>query len=429
MEMTDVGIWQSLAPHTLELLRAVAGEHDLPAHIIIHAAHAAILTSRAGLLEHRTAQSYIEPAVTMLERLSDTPEKAEAYAELGRRNMLSTHGDAAVAAAGAAARIAERLGLLEVIAEARITIGCALYEAGEPGALDQLRATVELCRRERLLALPRAVKNLSWALREEGEWTASEMLRDEHPTGYNRTDDNDRIGMRAYYGGDWATVCEAADRTVALPAGQWDIHASGISTWLRLLSAHPPVFAGPDEIDAFLLIGRRSGVYRQEWCALAHGALCRALQRRCDEATELLRELAESWHKVRAIASGEWIAAAAHATALAGRDAPTLLVRMLADVPHRTPWTEAAMRTVTGAAATAEGNAPRAVKMHLAAANIYASMPNLTDQALAHAVALRASAQGGIRSTTMPIEVQLRTFAERNRAVSLLRLAVIDPLS
>ncbi len=47
--------------------------------------------------------------------------------------MLNYERDPAIAAAGAAAEIAERLRLVETRANARITIGMARYQAGDRG--------------------------------------------------------------------------------------------------------------------------------------------------------------------------------------------------------------------------------------------------------------------------------------------------------
>ena len=116
--------------------------------------------ARPGRLAARRPGRRRWPAWTGRSSCSTTcrtaPEKADAYAELGRLHMLNYERDPAIAAAGAAAEIAERLGLVEVQANARITIGTARYQAGDRAGLDELHDVTEFCREHGLLALRRA---------------------------------------------------------------------------------------------------------------------------------------------------------------------------------------------------------------------------------------------------------------------------------
>src|SRR3712207_1783999 len=121
---------------------------------------------------------------------------------------------------------------------------------------------------------------------------------------------------------------------------------------------------GCDDIADALRFARDSGFRRLHWTACAMGALCRALQGRPEEAGELLDELVRSWRTVPAQASGEWIPAAAYTAVFAGRAAATTVRSMLDDVTHRTPWAEAALRTVTAALADAAGDPARAGQLY-----------------------------------------------------------------
>jgi ATP/maltotriose-dependent transcriptional regulator MalT len=157
-----------------------------------------------------------------------------------------------------------------------------------------------------------------------------------------------------------------------------------------------------------------------EWTALAHVALCRVLQDSPEPATELLRELVSSWRKVRALASGEWIGAAAHAAAFAGREASLPVAELLDEVPHRTRWVEAARQTVAGGVAAAAGDLRRAVELHTEAAQRYASMPNETDRMFALTAAVRCGLRGEAAR-------RVTTFAAQHRVPGLLRLANLQP--
>ena len=61
------------------------------------------------------------------------------------------------------------------------------------------------------------------------------------------------------------------------------------------------------------------------------------------DAELLLHELGESWRRMRTIASGEWVAAAAHAADRVSPEAALLLRDALGDAPHHTAWSRAAM--------------------------------------------------------------------------------------
>ena len=96
------------------------------------------------------------------------PEKAQAYAELGRLHMLNYEHVPALGATQIAAEIAERLGLVELRANALITIGMCRYQAGEPDGLVELQDALEFCRTHQLPSLRRAAQSVAIALREEG---------------------------------------------------------------------------------------------------------------------------------------------------------------------------------------------------------------------------------------------------------------------
>jgi hypothetical protein len=181
-------------------------------------------------------------------------------------------------------------------------------------------------------------------------------------------------------------------------------------------------------VEDLLAAGRRSGFYRLQWTVLGHGALCRALQGRDRDAEALIVELAKTWREVRAIASGEWIDATAHGAVLAGRVALMAIRDMLADVPHRTPWVEAAHRTITGAIASVDGDLARAADMHLAAAEIYSEIPNASARILSLTWAVQALGCLGDEERLEPWRSELVAFASQACAPRLLSLAGLQPI-
>ncbi|MER5455769.1 adenylate/guanylate cyclase domain-containing protein [Micromonospora sp. NPDC002389] len=406
------------------------------------AARAWTLLGQAAWLraDRQAALLCLDRAVRLFEPLPDSPQKADAFAELGRLHMLNYERDPAVAAAATAAEIGERLGLTEIRTNARITAATARYQAGDRAGLDELHALVEFSRAGQLLALPRATQNLAYAVREEGDWLRSDALLSAAPartaSGQTLTTSYSGEAMRAWFEGDFPRLLAAAEAFVDTPTGSWDMQVRGLRSCLLVLRGQPvPPAAGPprqpgegteahgDDVAAALDTARRSGFHRLHWTMVAMGALCRALQERTEEAAALVDELAEAWTTVPALASGEWIAAAGWAATLSGRKPAARVRAMLDQVGHRTPWSEAALRTVTGALAGADGDHRRAAELHLAAAEIYAGIPDVTDRMLALTFAVRELASADDAAATSGPLTEVRAFAHRNGAPGLLRLA------
>ncbi|HEU4424900.1 MAG TPA: adenylyl cyclase, partial [Pilimelia sp.] len=379
--------------------------------------------------DRATAWSSLDRAIELFEALPDSADKADAYAELSRFQMLCFERDRAIAAAGVAEAIAGRLGLLEVQANARITAGTARYQAGDRTGLAELEAVTEFCREHRLVALRRATNNLAWAVFEEGDWVRSqELIVESEATvvgGQSLTTGYSAETMRACYAGDFDRLLVEADAYVDRPTGRWDVQVRGLRWWVRTLRDEPFDEAAEADVAQMLAMARDSGFHRPRWAALATAALCRALQDRPDEAATLLDELVRTWREVQAPAlpSGEWIGAAAYAATLTDRDSAAALCELLEAVAHRTPWAEAALRTVTAAVADADGDPERAGRLYGEAAEIYEGIPDTTDRMMALAMSADALVRAGREAAAAGILRQVRTFAVRNRAAGLLRLA------
>jgi class 3 adenylate cyclase/predicted ATPase len=398
------------------------------------AARAWTLLGQAALLraDRTAALSCLDRAVALFEALPDSGEKAEAYAELARLHMLDYETAPAIAAAATATSIAERLGLVEIAVNARITAGTARYVSGDRGGMAELQAAVATCRSQRLLAMQRALQNLAYAMQEEGDWAGGDELYVNEPPpdvpgGHNLTTGYSQAAVVSYWTGDWNQLLEAAEELRDDPSGEWDIQSRALCAVVRLLRGEPEACADPAEVDDILRAGRRSGFHRVEWCAIAHVALCRALFGRTGEAADLLAELAASWRTVPTIAVGEWVGAAAFAAALSGPEPAALLRDILAEVPHRTPWVEAAARTVAGAVATAAGDRARAASMHEAAAAVYAEIPSVTERMLSLALRIGAvRAAGGDLRAVEPARSEVVAFATRVGGTRLLDIAGLD---
>jgi class 3 adenylate cyclase/tetratricopeptide (TPR) repeat protein len=384
-----------------------------------------LLGETAWLRQDRSeALRCLDRAVELFDTCPDTPEKAQAYAELGRLHMLNYEHVPALGATEIAAEIAERLGLVEMRANALITIGMCRYLAGEPGGLVGLQDALEFCRTQRLPSLRRARSMVANALIEEGELAQARDLLD---------DDGSSVAIDALYAGDWDLFFRAADAFLASPLGSRDLRVRGARGWLRALRGDG---AGAEQDTATALqTARSSGFWRPMWTALAHGAFCDALLHKPGDAELLLHELGEGWRRMRTIASGEWVAAAAHAADRVSADAALLLRDVLGDAPHHTAWSRAAMSSVDGTIAAAQGDFTTAAVRYLDAAERYRTVGSATDRMLALGGAVRALSAAADRAVTDsralvearaaadPVQVaavrnELAEFAARNRIVS-----------
>jgi hypothetical protein len=232
-----------------------------------------------------------------------------------------------------------------------------------------------------------------------------------------------------------ASRTSAASATLASrPSGEWELQIRAVRGWLRALRGDTA--AAAEDTARALTVAQASGFWRLRWTALAHGALCHAVLGQHADAVAMLRELADGHRRMRTIASGEWVTAAAHAAVNLGvvhlgaehvgavprgaghlgSDAAQILRSVLMDVPHHTPWSRAAQVSIDGALASADGQHAAAAKLHLAAAEQYATIGSLTDRMLALGSAAAELAAAGDLEPDAPVRAELTEFATRNRA-------------
>jgi predicted ATPase/class 3 adenylate cyclase len=393
-----------------------------------------LLGQTAWLRQDRVAAlRSLDRAVELFDACPDTPEKAQAYAELGRLHALNYEHGPALGAAQIAAEIAERLGLVEMRANALLTIGACRYLAGERAGLADLREALEFCRAQRLPSLRRARGMVADALAEEGDLAGVRALLTAEPPG-TASEPPDATGptaaLDALHAGDWDAFLAAAETVLSTPDGDRDLRVRGTRGWLRALRGDGP--GAQADATTALRAARATGFWRPLWTALAHGAFAEVVLGRPDDAYALLAELGESWRRMRVIASGSWVAAAAHAADRAGADAALLLRDALGDAPHHTAWSRAAMATVDGTLAAARGEPTTAALRYLDAASRYAALGSTTDRMLALGGVVRAlgaaadaavlnrhpAAPGSAPVPVNQVRGERADFARRNRIVS-----------
>ncbi|NUR25091.1 MAG: guanylate cyclase, partial [Catenulispora sp.] len=366
------------------------------------------------------ALHWLNRAAVEFAGLPDSAAKADALLELARAHMMDYETQAAVVAAQQAEVIATHLNLIEVQANARITIGLSQYIDGEDSGLEELQRISEFCRVNQLSSWRRAGLNLGWAMMEEGDAAGGNQLLHEvraTAAGGNHalsTSANERA-QNAYLAGDWAGAIDATAAAMRRPTDEWDLHTIAIAAWMRVLRGEAVEVDGEDPIETVVAAARRSGFHRVLRSTVAHASFCRALQGRADDARELLDELDTDWSSTSMIGFGEWLAGAGHAAALLGGDAAVRALSMFERSTRRTPWVVAAEETTSGSLAA---DPLTAAEHYLAAADIYAGIGTPSDEILALSAALRVLPPADERFAD--IERQVRDFAERTRAYLLL---------
>ncbi len=349
--------------------------------------------------DRAAALSYLDEAVARYETMPESLEQAEALLELARVHMMNFESTPAIAAAEAAADIADRLSLAEVHANARITSATARFMIGAVG-LRELEAIADHCRSHQLVSHRRAMQNLAWACLEEGDiGRADRVLTERQSTSVFGVKLGTGFGddaQRTYWAGNWAAQMATTAATMRRPTAEWDPHPVLVTAWIRELRGEA---ADEEVVQSILRFARQSGFHRPLRTATANAALCRALQGRPAEAEDLLAELDADWRLAISLPSAEWVSATAHAAYLLGPRAIGKVHAMLQLTPRRTPWVNAALATITGE--------------HLEAAVLYGKIGALSDRALSLAWAARS---GDLE----PAEAdELADFVERNRAVRL----------
>ncbi|WP_376776265.1 AAA family ATPase [Allocatelliglobosispora scoriae] len=411
--LTDGG-----AKRLAELVEALAGAGEEAG-----AARACTLLGTAAWsrADRILALQWLDEAARRYSRLPDSAEKAEALLELARVRMFDYETAEAMSAAQRAAEIADRLNLVEVRANARITAGLSTYLAGGEEGLAELTEVAEYCKVQQLTSWRRAAHNLAYARQEEGDLAGSNAIINEQRRtaavgGTSLATSYVEEAQTAYMAGDWSTTITATAAAMRRPTVEWDLHTVTLAAWIRVLRGELDP-AENDPVAEAILAARRSGFHRILRSTVAHAALCRVLQGRKDEARDLLDELDEDWSATRMIATGEWVAAAAHTGSLLDRRAARKVRDMLERSARRTLWVSAALATTEGALS----NGLTSAECHLAAADGYRAIGNASDRALALWAAARSFSgitNGADRAG--PILAELRGFVERNAAPRLL---------
>ncbi|HKT02485.1 MAG TPA: adenylate/guanylate cyclase domain-containing protein [Rugosimonospora sp.] len=380
-------------------------------------------------VERQRALEHLGRAVELFADLPDSAAKAEAYGELARLRMVEYESAQALPAAQTAGEMAERLGLVDAAANARVTAAMARYIAGDRGGLDGLEECLVLCREQRLPALRRAAANLAVVQQEEGDISRAAQLQAESSSAQGAAVsavlDHSEEAELAWFTGDWGTLLRAAEEYLDTDDSEttdWDLQLRGRRACLRLLRGEPP----GDDLARCLAVARQSGFPRLLFVACGFTALGHALSGEPAAAAELVAELAGVWRSAPTALTVEWLSALAHTSALVAPADPAAAdtaAEVVGTTLIRTRWVDAAQSLVDGARAAAVGAHERAAEAFVAAFRRYDAIGGASDAVLAAAWVARELTAAGSAGAAQPWAARVRAFAERNRAPGLVRLA------
>jgi hypothetical protein len=256
------------------------------------------------------------------------------------------------------------------------------------------------------------------ALVEEGDLRGARELRDAGGPS---------SPIDALYAGDWDGFLDAAESFLETPDGTRDLRVRGTRGWLRALRGDDA--GAKDDADTTLRTARSTGFWRPMWTALAHGAFCDAVLGHPERAEPLLGELGESWRRMRTIASGAWVAAAAHAASRVDPAAALVLRDALGDAPHHTAWSRAAMSCVDGTLAASRGEYTTAAVRYLDGAQRFATLGSTTDRMLALGGAVRALSTAADHATALAAQAPVPASEVRDELADFVRRnGIVSPL-
>jgi len=340
--------------------------------------------------ERGRAAEHLTEAVKLFADLPDSAASVEAHGELARLHMMEFRAEPAIAAARASWQIAERLGLADWVAGARITEATTRYLVGDGAAVTALEHVLRECREQRLPAQRRAAHNLAVLITEEGDLIRAMELEEEAQEvdggRLYQLPSHSEEALRAYHTGDWPTLLQAAEAYLDVDAADttgWDLQLRAQRAWIRVLCGE----SSGEDVERCLDSAERSGFGRLRLSVYAHAALCRALEGQPALASELIGKLAEVWATTPNTQVSEWLPAAGHASVLLAaqgrRAAAEQVLAITGSIPLRTPWAVAAGYVAEGATALVAGDARLAARRFREAVAAYDEVGVVSDAVLA----------------------------------------------
>jgi class 3 adenylate cyclase len=297
------------------------------------------------------AYRYADLALELTESAPDSAVRATALARRSTMHLLADEDETAMAMAGSAIQLAERLGRDDLRARLLINIGMSRFMTGDDDGLEQLGRAIEVAQAANAHEeLEAAYKCQSFALDRLGRLTEVEALlprrrrNAERYLGRHelRWVEHDEL-VSALSLGRWSEVAERIDSLVA-GAGHGSQHylEASLSATRAFLRLGRGELAGA-ETDARRAVELAKPVkdpQAQTWPLLVHALVAHTAGRRAD-ANALVTELLDFW----GANTTDEVVLACLMTDL-GRAAE--LADLLAALPRQTAWTRAATVIVNG---------------------------------------------------------------------------------
>jgi len=193
--------------------------------------------------ENDLARRSFDAAAELVEQLPITPEKAWALNSLGVRALVTGRSTESVAAAHAAAEMAESLGLDALRAQALITLGSARVEIGEVEGIEEIERG--LASGESLNAgeiVIRGYKNLGDAVQRIGELERAADLHQRGLETARRLGDawhvrwfSGELSTDRYLAGRWDEALALADEVIAGVESGWPHYMESVCRDTRAL--------------------------------------------------------------------------------------------------------------------------------------------------------------------------------------------------
>jgi class 3 adenylate cyclase/tetratricopeptide (TPR) repeat protein len=357
------------------------------------------------------AFDHLERAAALLADSPPSPAKAHVLGSLARFRMIAAENDEAVRVGQEALEMADRLGSAELRAHVLASMGLARARVGDPRGLDDLRESIAAAVSINSLESVRAYSNLGNAVLDAGDLEQAFELHEQGRAAARRFGDADRIlwfeGERMYewyWRGRWDEAVELADRLVAqVEAGSPNIveqDAKFVRSRIRL--ARGERTGAFEDSTRALGLGRRADYPEVVVPALALQARVLVETGRPGESEPLADELLSLWPQ--RCPTSYWVADLAFTLRALGRD--QRLLAAVKAVRTESLWLEAA-----------------AAETFSNAANVYAAVGSLPDEAHARLRAAEELVQAGSRAEAAPQLAQATDFFRSVGAAGYLREA------
>jgi class 3 adenylate cyclase/tetratricopeptide (TPR) repeat protein len=350
-----------------------------------HAARAEILLAdidwRAG--QRDAAYGHLERAVQLVEGIPSSPAKARVFSEVSRYHVLGDRSGDAIQIGRQALEMATELGLDEVRAHALNNIGSARVHAGDDGGIGDLEQGIEIAEQIGSPESLRGYNNLFanrvtiGQLEQAAAAVRAGLLAAER---FGNAGSNarwlrfERVHI-AYWEGRWEDATAIIDETFAEVGPAHALSRFAFEMRGRLRLARDDTQGALEDAEASLALAREAKDPQTLFPALSFAAVAALEQGRASDAESLADELLALRpedhaipHHVSPLFELAWV--------MAGLGRSEDLIEVTGRAAARTFWVDAA-------AAMARGN-------YLAAANVYADLGTLPNEAYAR---LRAATQ------------------------------------